>query len=101
MLQQVQQFVRRTSMIKDLIREEEREALAGDGFVLEYKRNMLTIRGYLGEPKVEIIYFGEGDILISSEEEFQWVSTIKSIISAFGDKICIAWGNKDEEAIVI
>lgn len=87
-------------MIRNIISEQEKNNLERDGFIFEYRGNMLTIRNYDGVPKVEIIYLGEEDILLCSEEEFHWVREVKSIISAYGNILCIAWGNNDSDSMM-
>ena len=49
--------------------------------LVEQKDNVITVRDWEDKPIVEIIYYGEDDILLSREKEYVWCNEITRIIN--------------------
>ena len=84
-------------MIKDILSEEEMTELKKNGYKLEDKNNILTIRNYAGEIAVEIICCAENEVLINTRENYYWGKKIDTIVSAYGESLYVYYTNNDDE----
>ena len=89
-------------MIKDIISEEEKAELIKNGYKLENRNNVLTIRNCTGEVSVEIMYYAENEVLINTRENYYWGKKVTAITSAFGESLYVYYTDNDgnEEIIV-
>ena len=89
-------------MIKDIISEEEKAELIKNGYKLENRNNVLTIRNCTGKVAVEIMFYAEDEILINTRDNFYWGKKVTAIISAHGESLFVYYIDKDgnEEIIV-